>query len=291
MRSDGTGRLVTGPVETVTVLVGDVDAAVRLYDRGVGLQPGPGESPSAALERQLPILDRCRSVTLVPPGDDRQGRLRLVEVPGIRPPHTLATIGWAAAELIVADADAAAQRARSAGLQVLADPAPVGVGGGLRAAQIRGPAGEALYLTQVDQAPPGFDLPQPVAAVGRVFIAVLAARDLDAARARLERTLGARRVTDHALAVRALNACMGLPEGTRHRVSTVQLAGSAALEIDQYPPTAHGRQGMASPTGGIVCVTITGRGSPTVQAIPGTDGALLEISGPATADTGPCRGR
>jgi len=269
-------------------LVDDIEGALRLYEAGVGLRSEVSGTPPEALVRALPVLAGRRSVRLGSPGDDRPGALRVIELPGTRAPRTLATIGWAAAELIVEDADAATERARSAGLTVLAEPAPVGSGGGLRAAQIRGPAGEALYLTQVTSAPPGFDLPVPVAPVGRIFIAVLASRDLPDSRSAIER-LGGRRVTDHPLPVRALNASLGLPTGTRHRVSSVQLDGQSAIEVDQYPAAATTREvGGSVLTGGIVCVSIRaawirGVDSRVLTELPGADGALLELIEPTPA--------
>lgn len=160
---------------------------------------------------------------------------------------------------------------------MLADPLPVGAGGGLRAVQVAGPAGEALYLTQVDRPPAGFDLPEARGPVGPVFIAVLASGDLPVSRARLEDALGARRVTDHPLPVRAINAAMGLAAGTRHRVSSVQLAGRTAVEVDQYPSPAGPRSSdEGSIAGGIVAVSVRSGLAPAVEVVPAAGGALLE---------------
>jgi catechol 2,3-dioxygenase-like lactoylglutathione lyase family enzyme len=273
------GRSVpAGPIEAVTILVADLDAATDLYRAGIGFCVRTRGNPPPVLVQTLPVLAGCRMAVLASPNDVRPGVLRLVEVPSVYVPRTLATFGWAAAELIVADADEAAERAKEAGLQVLADPAPVGTGGGLRAAQVRGPAGEALYLTQIDQAPSGFRLPKPIDAVGRVFIAVLASRDLETSRSALERLLGARRVTDHALPVRAINASMGLPPDTPHRLSSVQIEGAAAVEVDQYPTTTEPRENQTELTGGIICVSVHDRSVPGITAIPASDGALLDLS-------------
>ncbi|MFI2664211.1 VOC family protein [Micromonospora carbonacea] len=270
---------MTGPLQVVTVVVGELDRALAAYRHGIGLEPGASGRIATALADSWaqPALTGRRWVELTAAGDDRPGAIRVIELPGVEAPRPLTTLGWAAAELVVADADAAASQARAAGLAVLAEPAPVGSGGGLRAVQVAGPAGEALYLTEVRRAPPGFDLPSAIAPVGRVFIAVLASADLTRSRATLERELAARRVTDHELPVRAVNYALGLPSDTRHRVSSVQLAGASAIETDQYPASVRARPEIDGVTGGIVAVTVHALGPPRVLEVPAAGGALLEL--------------
>ncbi|TDD35636.1 VOC family protein [Actinomadura sp. KC06] len=258
-------------IASVTVVTADLDAAVSAYRDGVGLEPGSEQRTSGA---PLPGLDGRRSVVLS--GTGTGGVVHVVELPGARTPEPLTTLGWAAAEILVADADEATERARAAGLRVLAEPRPVGAGGGLRAVQVAGPAGEALYLTQVDRAPAGFILPRPRGPVGPVFIAVLAAGDLETARGALEARLPTRRVTDHPLPVRALNAQLGRPAGTLHRISTLQLPDRCAVEVDQYPVDDPAVRARRSPhDGGIVAVTLRGDGPGKTWTVPGAGGALM----------------
>ncbi|MGW5410996.1 VOC family protein [Actinomadura geliboluensis] len=258
-------------IASVTVVTADLDAAVAAYRDGVGLEPGAEHRVSGG---PVPELEGRRSVVLS--GTGAGGAVRAVEIPGARSPEPLTTLGWAAAEILVADADEATARARAAGLRVLVEPRPVGAGGGLRAAQVAGPAGEGVYLTQVDRAPEGFTLPRPSGPVGPVFIAVLASGDLETSRAALEERLPARRVTDHRLPVRVLNAQLGRPEGTLHRISTLQLPGECAVEVDQYPADVSAAPGRRSPSdGGIVLVTLRGGGPAGVWNVPGAGAALV----------------
>jgi hypothetical protein len=270
---------VTGPLLAVTVVVSELDDALAVYRDGIGLIPSAGgRVPASVADRWArPALAGKRWVDLYAPGDGRSGALRVVELPSVTPPRPLTTLGWAAAELVVADADFAASRARDVGMEILGEPVPVGSGSGLRAVQVAGPAGEALYLTEVRHAPPGFDLPHAVAPVGRVFIAVLASADLEQSRATLERELGARRVTDHALRVRALNRALKFPPTALHRVSSVQLAGASVIETDQYPAPACVRSDSDGVTGGIVAVSVHAAGSRRLLEIPAAGGALLEL--------------
>jgi hypothetical protein len=100
---------------------------------------------------------------------------------------------------------------------------------------------------------------------------------LERSRAIFEAELGARRVTDHELPVRALNRAFGLPPGTRHRVSSVQLDGASAIETDQYPAAVAVRPEADGVAGGIVAVSVCAGGPRRVLTIPATGGALLEL--------------
>jgi hypothetical protein len=85
---------------------------------------------------------------------------------------------------------------------------------------------------------------------------VAASRALDETRDYFEQGFGLHRVTDHGLPVRVLNQAFELPEGTLHRISSLQLAGSSVLETDQYPDAAQARQ---EPRGGVVSATFAWR--------------------------------
>lgn len=100
------------------------------------------------------------------------------------------------------------------------------------------PGGGPVYLTEIHTAPSGLGLPRIDRGVGGVFIVVVASPDLEHTRAFFETSFRLPRVTDHPLAVGVLNRAFGFPPRTSHRVSSLQLAGDAAIEIDQYPPAA-----------------------------------------------------
>jgi hypothetical protein len=108
------------------------------------------------------------------------------------------------------------------------------------------PGGAPVYLTEVNRDPDGFRLPRVDTGTGGVFIVVVASPDLDVTRGFLESRFGLPRVTDHPLAVGVLNRAYALPPTSTHRISSVHLAGDAAIEIDQYPPEAGPRPLTAS---------------------------------------------
>lgn len=293
-RTQPTHRL--GPIDTVTVIVPSLDAAVDCYRAGVGFEIAESGTLSGDLAAAFGFdqLAGAAMCELRAPDDPDPGSIVLVEAPDARPTRPLRTLGWSGIELIVADVDAAHARAMSAGLDVLCPPLPVGAGGSLRAVQVTGAAGEALYLTQVDGDPPGFELPTSVSEVGRVFIVVLTTAELEVSRTSLQSLTGARQVTDHGLPVRAVNRAHGLPDDTLHRVSTSQLRGRSAIEVDLQSAAPDPRlPGVLY--AGVLSVAVQGdssafadqslatlvydeRGGRAVVPVAGAPGAYIEIT-------------
>lgn len=230
-----------GPIAEVIVATDQLDADRAFCERVLGWRSSVETPvPGVVADRWLaPACAGARSFALRPPAGAPGAGIRLVEasVPfGIVP---LTTTGWAAIEVLVADVDEVAAAVDAAGVDVLGRPAAVGdEGGGLRAMQIVLPGGAPVYLTEIRGSPPGFELPRIASGIGGVFIVVVATPDLEETRQFLETTFSLRRVTDHPLSVGVLNRAFGLPPETRHRVSSLQLAGSAAIEIDHYPSAA-----------------------------------------------------
>lgn len=233
-----------GPILAATVAVPELDGATRAYRELLDYEELATGGENGARWR-----------VLGPPGA-RWGLVRLVEAPGAARPATFRTLGWAALEILVADADATFERCREVdGFQVLQGPASVGGGGALRALQAAGPGGEGVYLTQVVTPSERFDLPALAGGEHRVYVVVAGTHNLDATRGFFESGFGLLRVTDHALPVRVLNQAYELPTGSLHRISTVQLAGSTVIEVDEYPPAAIPRP---PDTAGVVSVTFAG---------------------------------
>lgn len=143
-----------------------------------------------------------------------------------------------------------------------------------------------IYLTEIRRPVPPFRLPEPTPgpAADGVFVAVLAATDLERTRAWWEQRFPVRRCTDRLATIGVLNRARGAAPETTTRISSLQLAGRAVLEIDQYPPGTRPRPAAAgSLPPGIALVAIgvpdpgTGRTNGGQVATRGPDGVLLEL--------------
>lgn len=261
-----------------TVGVPDVPAAAAAY-AGLGFLPAwRGTVPEAAAQRwRAPACAGRAAAVLAPPGQG--GGVRLVETPS-PPAPPLATLGWAAMELASNDLEAMMGRLSASGFRLLHGPAPLGSNPAIRALQATGPAGEAIYIADLSHYAGAFDLIRPSRVLEGMFIAVLAAPDLPAARAVHVAALGAETRSDSSVPVPALNRARGLPEGTAHRISTSQLPGACAIEVDEaaLPPRATAPGDLPS---GVAIVTLA-RGVPLLAApargLTGAAGETIEIA-------------
>lgn len=149
--------------------------------------------------------------------------------------------GWLSLEVLVGDADALA-----AGLhepfKVLGAPANLELSDAIRATQVLGPCGEMLYLTEIKEPVPPFDLPMTDATLAMPFIGVMSTPDRDASQRAWSALLGAdgwafdTRIT-------VLNRALRQPLDGRYPVAVVPMPGQCMVEIDQVElPPAHAGQ-------------------------------------------------
>lgn len=239
----------------VTIVVPDLDAAIVAYRDWLGYVAGPITTVGDALACRwgADAASMARMVALTPKsGEDRF--VRLVEGqadPDYRP---LASLGWIAAEIIVQDVDALAERlgVKECPFEIIGAPAVLDFDftDQIKAMQVVGPGGEVLYLTEVGEPIPGFDLPVANSFVGQLFIMVLAADDIATTAARYAsptHPLGA--IFDARVAI--ISAAYGLPADHRHRLATVAFEEASLIEIDAAPPAARlrGRSSIGLPSG------------------------------------------
>ena len=235
-------RPTLGPLLSATLVVPDLAVATEAWQHlGYEQRWSRLVSEDEARAWRAPAAAGAARIRLDPP-DGKVGGIRLVEDTAATPPPVFRSHGWAAVELVVADLERELDRLAGSAFRLVVPPVAVGGStGALRAAQLEAPGGAGVYLTEVHHDPPGFTLPRAVTPVGRIYICVLATPELEADRAFLEERFAARRVTDHRLPIRAINHAFELSADTTHRLSTLQLGGRSALELDDYPAAAVAR--------------------------------------------------
>ena len=158
--------------------------------------------------------------------------VRVIGNPEVAPARPFMELGWLALEVLVADVDSLAERLAESPFEIYRPPANLDVSDAIRAMQVVGPAGEVLYLTQVNAAVEPFDIPQAVCGIDRLFIPVSACLRRDEGLA-VYRKLGASRNWTFDTRITSVNKAYGLDPSLRHPVATVQLAGQSMVEIDQ----------------------------------------------------------
>ena len=272
-----------GPIRSVTVVTQDVARSADAYGEHLGYRIEGGGRIDDELARawQAPRSAGAPWITLGP-ASGIGGSVRLVQ--GAVPPtyRPARSFGWAAMEICVPDVGALAQRLDGTCFRTLIPPAPLAglAAPALRAMQSVGPSGELIYFTEILGPLPPFELPRCSGAVDGVFIAVVAASDLEATRHWFERRFDVQRASDRQVAVQVINTSFGLPLDTVHRISSLQLRGSTAIEHDQYPALATERpveEGHLPP--GVASVAIrAGLGATGGhEVLVGPDGLRVEL--------------
>ena len=268
-----------GPIVTVTILTHDLSKSAAMYISAFGWQEKGSEyllSADEANRWQATNLIGARVLEVC----GINGGVRFIESTTYQNPLPLRTFGWSALEICVYDVHKYVARAVEAGFEVLNEAVPLSGTAKplpLIAAQLAGINGEVVYITQILSEVPNFELPDVSKESGSIFICVLGASDLAKSREVLESNFEVRRASDREVAIRVINRVYEKSLDSLHRLSSLQLAGRNAIEIDQLPNEGAQREKLASNLPpGISIVTVRGEVSePTMVTLP--DNALLEI--------------
>jgi hypothetical protein len=101
--------------------------------------------------------------------------------------------------------------------------------------QVKGPDQEIVYLTQIRNNLPAYDLPRAASLIDKLFIIVLACSDLQASLSWFETELKLSSGRSMDLIYTMINAAFDLPTDTKHTLATMVHGRDCFLELDQYP--------------------------------------------------------
>jgi hypothetical protein len=158
----------------VTIVTPDLDIAVEAYASWLGYVPDTISIAGDELARLWGVPQAASAkMAVLRPKSGEPRFIRLIE--GQPDPifQPLRHYGWPAAEIIVENVDLLAERLGRIGspFQIIGPPAVLDFDftDKIKAMQVVGPAGEVLYLTEVDGEIPGFDLPKARSFVSQLF--------------------------------------------------------------------------------------------------------------------------
>jgi len=140
--------------------------------------------------------------------------------------------GWFSLEISVDQVDDLRNGLENSPFEIMGEPANLDVSNDIRAMQVLGPAGEMLYLTQVNAEVPPFELPFARCSVDRLFIPVLLTPDRDKSLLSYAQFPGTHGVMFETK-ITVINQARNMDIDHRHPVATIQLRGKNLVEIDQ----------------------------------------------------------
>lgn len=164
--------------------------------------------------------------------------LRLVEQDPPADYRPLRSFGWAAIEICVTDVLAVDRRMKASPFEIIGPPREIPGLPAIFPMQVKGPDQEIVYLTQIRDDLPAYDLPRAKTLVDIFFIAVLACSDMEASLRWFERTLGLSPGRSMDIEYTMLAASFGAPKEQLYTIATMTHGRDVFLEFDQYPDAA-----------------------------------------------------
>jgi catechol 2,3-dioxygenase-like lactoylglutathione lyase family enzyme len=212
-----------GAIRAVTFAVPDLAAVEAAWTGLLGYNVVRRDRVSAptAAAWGAPAL-AGRPVLILGPASGEPTVVRFVEQPDVGEPPQRHAVGWSVAELTVQDSDALHTRLQGTDFTVHSPPHTVQTYDYLRAMTASGPGGEHLNLTWITRRRP--DLAVATSFVGRCFIAVMGAHDLQAALDFYRETFG--------------NSASPIRQLPGVKLAVVVLNDGSKIEIDELPGLA-----------------------------------------------------
>jgi catechol 2,3-dioxygenase-like lactoylglutathione lyase family enzyme len=255
-------------LRAATLTTPDLDAAVARYRQFLDysvVEAGLVNADLAASWSAPASAGRRYSVLRPASGADVFLRFVEGEVPATYAP--LRTYGWAAIEICVQDTLAVNARMESSPFKIIGPPKQLDGLPAIFPMQVRGPDDEIVYLTQIRENLPDYDLPRAASLIDKLFILVLACSDMEASAAWFRETLGIQHGRTMEIVYSMINQAFELPADNKHRLATGIHERDCFLEFDQYPAEATARAcqpGVLPP--GVAMTTLR---HPAFDTIPG----------------------
>ena len=234
--------MTLGAIAAVTIACPDLDRSIDLYQRYLDYRLAHRGTLDGALARSwgtsaLP----GRAYAVLAPRGSADFRLRLVQSPAAPDYAPFRHFGWNAAEFLVQDVDALAVRLQGSPFELIGPPADLSFSDKIRAMQVLGPSGEALYLTQIKAKLPEFATPTADARVDRVFITILGGRSVASLQDFYNARFGVPRAPVIDAVISVMSNAYGLPPQQKHQLAALPLGEACYIEADTMPAAAQER--------------------------------------------------
>ncbi|MEM7612610.1 MAG: hypothetical protein AAF270_13075 [Pseudomonadota bacterium] len=234
-------------IRCATLSVADLDRAQENYCQWLDyrmLEHGKLD-PTLAASWQAPASAGARFCVLQP-ASGRDVFLRLVQ----NAPHpdyrALRTYGWNAIEVCVQDVLKVAERMAASPFEIIGPPREIEGLDAIHPMQVQAPDGEIVYLTEIRDDLPDFDLPRARTLIDCLFILVMGCSDMPTSLAWIEEHIkldvGRREM---AIVYTMIAKAYGLPLEEPHVIATMIHDRDVFLELDQYPDAAIARPTFA----------------------------------------------
>lgn len=245
MNNDNRRLQSLGPIACITVTAPSLDDVEEAYTRFLGYRivgRGTVDADLADLW-QAPATAGRRQLLLGPEAGD-ECVFRFIETRGGDALVPFSTWGWNAAEIMVENVDAMAERLAGSPFEIVGEPQDLSFTDDIRAMQILGPGRELLYLTEFKRPIPGLDTPVARCPVDRVFIVILGGPSMAGLQNFFGDAFGVPGADPVDSRVKAMSAAFGNSPEHRYPIAALPLAGQTLIEVDEMPARATQRPSL-----------------------------------------------
>ena len=231
-----------GAIRCVTFTAPDLAAVQDCYTRYLGYRViERGHLPETlAAAWDAPAAAGKPMLTLAPHAGDNFF-FRVIAADAVSDFTPFGSFGWNAAEIMVRNVDALAERLQGSPFRIIGEPQDLSFSEDIRAMQVLGPGQELLYLTEFKRPVPGLDVPAARCDVDRTFIVILGGASLGDLQDFYAQRFGVPRAPAVESRVKGMSAAFGLSPEHRHPIAALPLAGQCLIEVDQMPAAAQAR--------------------------------------------------
>ncbi len=226
-------------LRAATLTVSDLDRSIKNYSAYFDYRVVErGALPKDLAESWQAPRSAGQPYAILQPASNADIYLRFIEQPPVPGYRALRTYGWNAIEICVEDVLAAHARVESSPFEIIGPPREIEGLPAIYPMQVKGPDEEIVYLTQIRDDLPAYDLPRAGAPIDKLFILVLGCSDMAASNRWMERHAGLQMGREMDIVYTMLAKAYGTPMDELHRISTMIHGRDVFLELDQYPKAA-----------------------------------------------------
>jgi len=223
-------------IRSATLASSDLDRSAEWYSKWLDYSVVEDSLVDADLAKSwgAPLAAGRRQIVMRP-SSDRNVFLRFIAQdthPGYEP---LKTYGWNAIEICTQDTDAVNARMVDSPFEIIGPPKKIAGLDAIYPMQVMGPDREVVYLTQINDDLPEYDLPRASSLIDSLFILVMGSSDMARELAFLKDDIGLSFGRTMEIDYTMINKAHGLPSGTLHALATAKHDRDVFLEVDQYP--------------------------------------------------------
>ena len=231
-------------LRAATVTVSDLKRTRDLYSRYFDYSVVEQGTISAVLADswQTPESAGCPYVVMQP-SSGAEIYLRFIEQPAVEGFKALRSYGWNAIEICVQDVMAVNARMLDSPFEIIGPPNKIPGLDAIHPMQVKGPDEEIVYLTQINDDLPEYNLPRAGSLIDKLFILVMGCSDMDRSSAWMQQACGLAFGREMEIPYTMIAKAYGTPLDELHKICTLIHDKDVFLELDQYPDAAITRPG------------------------------------------------